>query len=108
MRRERLRFKKRYSRLGKARRHRPRWTTLAIMTIPRRNSTSGFQSTDLDQNQHGIAARLGAEGQAPARLRTARRPLAHTDILRGVALRPHDRAVRCSMARLAARVSTPE
>ena len=52
---------------------------------------------DLDQDQHGAAARLGTEGQAPARLCSAR-PLAHADLPRRSALRPAHRTLRLRRA----------
>jgi DDE superfamily endonuclease len=55
-----------------------------------RSPPLGLHRRDLDQDQHGAAARMGAEGRPAAGLRAAR-SLAHADLPRRPALRPAHR-----------------
>ena len=63
------------------------------MAVASRSGPSRLHRRDLDQDKHGAVARLGAERQAPARLRAAW-PLAHADIPGRVATRQVHGALR--------------
>src|SRR6185437_16116859 len=65
---------------------------MAIMAGATRSREARLHRRDLDQDQHGAAARLGTQGQAPAQL-CSPWSLAHPDLSRGTALRPAYRAV---------------
>ena len=63
LRREGLRFKKNAVRPSAGpRRHRSQAMTLALMAGPSRPAASGVHRSDLDQDRHGAAARMGAQG----------------------------------------------
>jgi len=71
----------------------PQAATLAVVAGCPRSAPPGLHRRDLDQDQHGTAARMGAEGRAPARLCSAW-PLADANLPRCVALRPAHGPVR--------------
>jgi hypothetical protein len=85
---------------------------MAILADWPRSAVPGLHRRDLDQDQHGSAAGLGAEGQAAARPGSTR-PLAHADLPRRAALgsargalrlrRPDQRPVLPRLCRAAAR-----
>ena len=100
--REGLRFKKTLFALEPARadiaRRRQRWRSWQADLDLRRpvfidDPKGSAEQQNVDQDQHGAATRLGAEGQTPARLRPAW-PLAHAHLYRGAALRPAHRTLR--------------
>lgn len=70
---------------------------MALLAGPSRSHQARLHRRDLDQDQHGAAARLGTQRPAAARLFSIR-SLAHIGLPGRATLRPAHRAVRLRWA----------